>query len=231
VLTFSPAARAGVALAALLLVAMLATLIAVLVSLESTRSEIRTTRAGVVDTDQRLQRASRQLQPLLGGEARRRIGSTAGALGHALDQLPEAARRARQGVDAATFLASTLDEAQLPRALTSLRTLADAALTAARPGVHSLDACDASLRRRPPGASGQLGCLLRTVPNIRALLRSQRRLNRKSTTTQLRQLSLMQRTYELLAQSLAIQRETLEHARSIDRKTGGTAPAGPLGGG
>lgn len=235
-LTLTPAARAGVALAGLLIVGMLAVLVSVLISLESTRSEIRTTRAGVVDADQRLQRASRNLRPLLdavqpltGGDTRRRVRHTTTALAAAVDRLPEVARRAGEGIDAATFIASTLDRAGLEQALSSVRSLADATRTAAQPGARSLDACDASLRSRPPGARGQIGCLLRTVPNIRALLRSQRRLNRKSTRTQVTQLSVTQRTFQLISESLAIQRELLEHARSLDRKTGGTAPTTPLG--
>jgi hypothetical protein len=213
VLVVSPAARVGVVLGALLLVGMLATLIAVLVSLEGTRSEIRTTRAGVVAADGRLARVTRGLEPLLaataplgGRGARRRLRRTTGTLADSVDQLPALAERAGEGVDAATFIATTLDRSDLRRSLSSLRALADAGL-----------------------AGDGFARLLRAFPDVPALLRSQRRILQISTSTQREQLAVSKRTLGVLTESLAIQRETLEHARSLDRKTGGTVPATPLG--
>lgn len=195
-LAVSPAARVAVGLAAVVLVGMLAVLIAVLVSLEGTRSEIRTTRAGVVAADQRFQRVAEQLEPLLaataplaGDGARRRLRGTTVKLADSVEQLPALADRAKQGVEAATFIATTLDRSGLRKTFLAVR----------------------------DGLS-----------RIRALLGSQRALTHVSTRTQLSQLSITRRTFALLSESLAIQREILERTRSLDRKTGGPAPTTPL---
>ena len=220
----SPAARLGVAFAGLVLVGMLAVLIAVLFSLEATRSEIRTTRATMVEAELRFQRVTQQLDPLLGDGGQARLARRGRELSDAVGELPGLAQDARAGLDAALVVAGELDGAELGGTLTAVRS-ALSGLSA--PPAGSMKACDDRLRRGSPTAPGQAGCLLRSVPNIRSLLRSQRRLNRISTITQKRQLSITQRTYELLAESLAVQRETLERARSIDRKTGGPPPAVP----
>src|SRR4051794_3974144 len=192
---------------------MLATLIAVLVSLEGTRSEIRTTRAGVVAADRRLARVTRGLEPVLAATrplaaagARRRLRKTTGTLADSVDQLPALAERARDGMDAVTFIAATLDRSDLRRSLSSLRVLADTAL-----------------------AGDRFARLLETFPEVPALLRAQRRLLRASVSTQQGQLSVLERAFAVLSESLTIQRETLDHARSLDQKTGGAAPATPLG--
>jgi hypothetical protein len=169
VLTLSPAVRAGAVVLALLLVGMLAVLIGVLISLESTRSEIRTTRAGVLAADHRSARLKHELDPLLDAAAPLAGDGAQRALGHA-------ATRAGQAVDAVTSIATALD---------------------------------------------------RTLPNVQALLRSQRRLNRRSVSTQRIQLAVLRRSYALLAQSLGIQREVLQHTRSLDAKPGGQLPATP----
>jgi hypothetical protein len=186
-------AAAGVAL---VLVGMLAVLVALLISLEGTRSEIRTTRAGVVAADRRFARLAGELEPLLrvaapltADDGRRRLGRAATRAAASIDELPGLADRAREGVDAATFLATTLERSRVPGTLSSVR---------------------------------------RTLPDALAVLRSQRRLTRVSTVTQRQQLAIITRTFALLSESLGIQRELLDRTRSIDRKTGGPAPATPL---
>ena len=229
-------ARIGVALAALLLLGMLGTLIAVLISLEGTRSEIRTTRMGVLDTDVRLRHVTDQLSPVLSAVApltsessTRTVRQTGRSLVTAANQVPALSDDAHRAADAAGYIGQTLQGAQLAPTLSSLRGLASDAHPAlpslARllssldaPGPQSLAACEQRLRVRAPAQPGQLGCALRFVPDIRALLVDLRRLNTTSTRIQAS-------TLATLRTSLAIQQETLTHVRSIDEKTLGPAPA------
>jgi hypothetical protein len=264
-------AKIGVALLGLVLLAVLGVLIAVLSSLEATRSELRTTRMGVVAVDQRVERVTGQLDPLLAATepltqrpARKRLRRAGSQVSTALDNLPELTIRAREGVDAAVYLAQDVQDADLGGTLRAVRALADAGLAGDRltrlldagqtvlagldaaalrrivgrvdHGVADLDrvpprsiaACDTRLRSNAPTADGQVACLLRTVPNLRALLRAQLRANRKSVGTQESQLSVNRRQYDLFKESISIQRELLVHLRSLDRKTGGTAPSTPV---
>jgi hypothetical protein len=229
-------ARIGLALAALLLLGMLGTLVAVLVSLEGTRSEIRTTRMGVVDTDAHLRRVTDQLSPVLSAVAPLTSASSTSAvrrtgrsLGTAADRVPGIGDDARRAADAAGYVGQTLQDARLAPTLSSLRGLASDAHPAlpslARllagldaPGPRSLRACGSDLRLRAPARPGQLGCALRFVPAIHALLLDLRRLNATSTR-------LQASTLATLRASLAVQQETLTHVRSIDDKTLGPAPA------
>ena len=249
-LSLPPSAVVVAVLAGLLLVAILAVLIAVLASLEGTRSEIRTTRAGVTAAEQRFQRITERLSPLLDAAAPlskqasqrdlRRAGRT---LTDAADEVPALARATRSGVGAAIFIAQTLNAADLNTSLTAVRSLADAAVPATRAlvpaanglvaeldrvGNRSLAVCDDRLRTRAPSTPGQVSCLLRIVPNVRALLRSQRDINRATLGTQRDTLLFTRRNHRLFVESLGIQREILQRTRSIDRKLPPpVAPAGP----
>jgi hypothetical protein len=229
-------ARIGVALAALLLLGMLGTLVAVLISLEGTRSEIRTTRMGVLDTDAHLRRVTDQLSPVLGAVApltspssKRTVRRTGRSLLGAADRVPAIGDDARRAADAAGYIGQTLQDAQLAPTLSSLRGLANDAHPALPSlarflssldavGPRSLAACGTRLQERAPAQPGQLGCALRFVPDIRALLVDLRRLNARSTRIQASTLAVLRR-------SLAIQQETLTHVRSIDDKTLGPPPA------
>ena len=235
VLSIPVSGRIAVAFAGLLLLGVLAVLIAVLVSLEGTRSEIRTTRMGVTAAEQRFERVTERLQPLLDATApladessRADLREAGRSLSEAAGDVPALADDARRGVGAATFIAQTLQAADLGGSLTGVRWLTDSATRLLadldQDGRRSLTACDRQLQTGAPSDSGQVACLLRVVPNIRALLRAQRRLNRTSVKTQRGTLSLNRRIHALLAESLSIQREILERTRSLDRKTGGPAP-------
>ena len=236
VLSLPSSGRIAVGLAAVLFLAILAVLIAVLVSLEGTRSEIRTTRMGVTDAEQRFQRVTDRVQPLLDAAAPlteessqrdlRRAGRT---ISEAAGEVPALANDARRGVGAAVFIAQILNAADLG---TATRTLVPALTRLLaeldRGGSRSLATCDDRLRTRAPSARGQIGCLLRTVPNVRGLLRSTRRINRESLGTQRDTRLITRRIQRLFAESLTIQREILERARSIDRKLPPpVAPPGP----
>jgi hypothetical protein len=217
--TLPAGAVIALALGGLLLMGMLATLIAVLVSLEGTRSEIRTTRAHLTNVDQRVERVTGQLSPLAAGvaplttpQARRDLKATTRALPEAVAQLPSALRALRALTDAA------LMHGRLPRALDG----ADGFFSALQqPGAASQATCDARLRRRAPIVAGQIGCLLRTAANARTLLSSQRRLTGRSVRVQLDNLGLTRQVVQLMSQSLAVQRETLAHVRAVDRKLPG----------
>jgi hypothetical protein len=243
-------AKIAVGVAGLALVGILVVLIAVLASLEGTRSEIRTTRMGVNEAEQRFQRITAQLEPLLAavepladGTSQRDLARTGRSLTRAADKVPGLADDARRGLDAAVFIASTLRSADIEGALGAVRSATEAIVRDVLPaasvllddldlsearssllaeldtrGALSVKTCDTRLRDLPPSASGQLGCLLRTVPNMRLLLRTQRSILRSSDLTQ-------KRIATMLAESLAIQRGIREHVRSLDQKTGGTSPA------
>ena len=182
-------------LAALLLLGMLGTLVAVLISLEGTRSEIRTTRRGVLDTDVHLRRVTNQLSPVLSAVApltstssTRTVRRTGRSLVAAAARVPAIGDDAHRAADAAGYIGQTLQDAQLAPTLTAVRGLASdghqalpglsrliAALDA--PGPQSLTACTTRLRVGAPAQPGQLGCALRFAPDIRSLLVDLRGLN------------------------------------------------------
>jgi hypothetical protein len=143
----------------------------------------------------------------------------------AAGRVPAIGDDAHRAADATGYIGQTLQEAQLAPTLSAVRGLASdghqalpsltrllGALDA--PGPQSLTACATRLRVGAPAQPGQLGCALRFVPDIRALLVDVRRLNATTLAT--------------LRQSLAVQRETLTHVRSLDEKTLGPAPASVL---
>jgi hypothetical protein len=205
------------ALAGLLLVGMLAVLVAVLASLEGTRSELRTTRKGVIAAERRSAHLDRQIQPLLqttgaltSAPNQRRLRQTGQQLSAAAGQVPPLADDAHRGVDIAGFIAGTLRAADLGSATVAVRTLADAAVPAARQLLPVTDH------------------LLPSIETVQDLLRAQLDANRKTLSTQRLTLGHTQRIEALFDQSLTIQREILERTRSLDRKTGGTAPPTPV---
>ena len=248
-LELTPTARLGVALGALLLVGVLAVLIAVLVSLEGSRSEIRTTRLGVTQAEERSERLAEQVRPLLEAAAplvtdasQRELRRTGRDLSEAAGQVSPLAEDARRGVGVATFIAQVLHGAELGPSLGAVRSLADAALPATlrlvpaaaglsaeldRTASSSTASCDRQLRSAAPSARGQVACLIRTAPDIRALLRSQRDINARTLATQTDTLSYTRRIHALFVQSVAIQREVLARTKSLDDKTGGPAPLRP----
>ena len=193
----------------------------------------------VSETEQRVERLTDRLQPLLGlaapltdDSSRRDLRRAGESVSDAAGEVPALASDARRALRAAIFIAQTLQGADLGGSLTAVRSLADAAEPAARQlvptitsllleldrgGTRSLAECDRRLSTRAPSARGQIGCLLRTVPSIRGLLR-------RSLATQRTTRSFTRRIHRLFAESIVIQREILERTRSLDRKTGGPAP-------
>lgn len=244
-LALPPLGFVALALAGLVLAAMLATLVAVLVSLEGTRSELRTTRSNLVALDSRVQRVQRQVDPVLAAAKpldAAQVARTAGSLTRAAKRVPGLADDATEGVRLADAIAGQLGRSNLGTVLPAVGDLAMTALAGDRlargldgidavvgglrePGAGTQATCDRRLRSRPPIASGQVGCLLRTVVNVRTLIASQRRLTARSIRVQLDTLSLTRQTTRLLTDSLTIQRELLSRVAAIDRKL-----PGPTGG-
>ena len=154
---------------------------------------------------------------------------------------------ARRAADAAGYIGGALHDGQLTTTLIALRGLAGDAASGERlvlaldgasrvlpvaarmlsaldtPGPQSLAACESRLRVRAPSQPGQVGCLLRIVPEVRRLLADVRQLNRTS-------IRIQGETLTQLRSSLAVQRETLTHVRSLDNKTAGPAPSTLPGG-
>lgn len=252
-LAFGRGARLTAALGALGVVGILALLGAVLISLEGTRSEIRTTRERAEEAEARFERVTGKVEPLLEAvqplataSAGRELRRTTREVAKAAGEVPALADTARDATDTAATIATQLEQADLPGTLGSVRALlersdlpatlssvralldrpalagliegGDRALSELRRlPVTSLARCDRLLTGSDRQAEGRVGCLLRTVPNLRALLRSLRRLNRISATTQVT-------TLGVLKQSLSVQQDTLKSVQSIDRKTIGPAP-------
>lgn len=240
-LTATSGQRAVVVLAGLLLIALVVGIALVLVSLERTRADVRTTRADVTDVTDRVQRLDGQLAPLLtsvgalttaAGGPKLRTGLR--DAGTAVSALPGLARDAETGLDALGLVTDAVGRSDLA---TVLPAVAAALARAQRPGsglargldgatrlpaglrdpdVPSQATCDRRLLTR--AGIDQLGCVLRTLPNARRLLSDQRRITSRSLRVQLATATVTRRTEALLVQSLGVQRELLVVARSLDRK-------------
>lgn len=248
-LRLSAPVRIVLAIAGLLLLGILAVLVAVLVSLESTRTEIQVTRGVVTAAENRVQTLSDGPSPLLeataplagaGAQAdvRRALRRAAGAIGI----IPGLSEDVTRGVSAAAGLAGEVQAAGLVETLATARRLADVATPAvqdlgarASALLASLDAtggsireCSQRLRTLAPSQPGQVACVLRFVPNLRALVRRVRTVLDSSLSTQRGTRRLTRSTLARLEESLGVQREILVHVRSLDQKTGGPAPTAPL---
>ena len=203
VVSIPRSARIAAALGGILLLGILAVLVAVLVSLEGSRSEIRTTRVGVTEAERRSQRLAERLRPLIDAtlpltekSSQRDLRRAGAAISDAAGSVPALADDARRGVGAAAFIAETLQGSDLGHSLAALRLLTDTAVPALRD----------------------------LAPSAVRLLKSQRDINSESLATQRATLELTERIQALFVESLAVQRETLGRVRSLDRKTGGPVP-------
>jgi hypothetical protein len=198
-------------------IAMLALLATQIVLLEDQRETVNTQRAiaqrqihealPVLEGAQPLVRDVRSAQPWL-----RAAGLRLDGLARATAPLVTDLRAARAGdaARATIALADNLLHADLGRATRSVVRIAGvtddlrAALRETR---------DRDLLRRAAVAAD-------SVPEIERMQREALRLQRETVAIQ-------RRSHAILRQSLAIQRTTAQHAASLDRKTGGPAPAVP----
>jgi hypothetical protein len=214
-----PAAPLAFIAAGVLLLAILAVLVAVLVSLEGSRSEIRTTRMQVSSADARVQRITTSLVPLLEAvkpltttSSRRRLGSDRGVLTQAAGRVPGLADDTQSVLGTTSSIAQVLSTSDLGRTLGGVRALTDATLSDGRLG-HVLTGADRVLGAIDTRALSQGLPALRTLPDIRRRLQT---LQAQGLHTNRR----ADQTLAVLQESLAVQRETLVHARSLDRKVG-----------
>ncbi len=241
--TFSVAARVVAGLGGLLLFGVLAVLVAVLLSLEGTRDEVASTRAKLEQTDARVQRLSSgfgpvldAVMPIVSKASRREVRRTARQLTDATGRIPALAGDVDSTVGIVGAIAREVEAGNLRGSLSAVRDLAGTLVPAGErassflsgldvPGARSVSACDERLKTRAPARAGQIGCLLRLMPNIRGVLKAQRRLLRRSLDVQTATRDGTGDVLALLRDSLAVQRELLVHIRSLDAKTGGTVPA------
>ena len=188
--------------------AMIGLLATQIVLLEDQRQTVNTQRAiaqrqirealPVLEGVQPLVRDARAAQPWL-----RRAGGRLDRLTRDATPLVAELRAARLGdaTQAVVALADDLlsaDVGRATRSVTRIAAVTDELSSALR------ETRDRDLLRRAAVASD-------AVPEIARMTRDALRLQRRS--------------YAILRQSLAIQRSTEQHAASLDRKTGGTAPA------
>lgn len=127
-------------------------------------------------------------------------------------------RPAGESLEAVTIAAEAL-----PRVMRGIDTL----LVDAIPLVRSLGAGDRMVRL--------IDTAQHALPRVEGLLaetlhvqRRTLRIQRRTLRVQLASFHAQIRNLRMFSESLAIQRETLEHTRSIDRKTGPAPPATPV---
>jgi hypothetical protein len=138
-LSIPRSAQVAAALGGVLLLGILAVLVAVLVSLESSRSEIRTTRVGVIQAEERSERLARRLQPFLDAtvpltekSSQKSLRRAGRSIVDAAGSVPGLAEDARRGVGAAAFIAGILQASDIGNSLAALRLLTDTAVPVLR---------------------------------------------------------------------------------------------------
>jgi chaperonin cofactor prefoldin len=174
--------------------------------------EIGSTEDHVTALDERVERAERVARPLY-DEASGFAEDVEPAAGDAAAALHSARQFLRPVADDGVDVSAALD--RLPNLALSAQRLAAAALPAAQSADAVLQAAeDQDLVTRAVESRFILGELLEVQ---RETLETQR----ETLTVQIRSLETQRRAVRKLGRSLGIQRSTLKHVRSIDRKTGG----------
>jgi hypothetical protein len=145
---------------------------------------------------------------------------------------PEAtARRTRALIAELLPLARGLRAENAPQALAESATLAQRLLAAGAPQAIAETATltrrllETGAVERGARAAEQAARAAARIDEVIALQREAVTLQRRSLAINRRSLAIQDRTQAILLESLGIQRQTLTHAESIDRKTGGPAPA------
>ena len=230
---------AGIALGAVL-VAVLGVLIAVLVVLEDSRTHIQAQdhkiaklQGGADPLLAEARPAVRQAEPLI--KSVRRLISPAGesleSLTTATDSVPRLVMGADLLLTQAIPLLRSLHAADAPGAIVSVSRLTDS-LAAGDRAVRMVDGANDALGEidrtnlipRASGALPRFAELLSTLVRVqKRTLRTQDRTLRTQKVT----LRTQRRTTNLLFESIRIQREILEHTRSIDRKIPGPTAGAP----
>jgi hypothetical protein len=165
-----------------------------------------------------------QAEPLL-RRARRLLtpaGQSFESISTAADQVPRLAMGADLVLSEAVPLLQALNASNAPAAIASVGRLSDA-LAAGDRLVRTVDAANATL-----GQLERTNLIPQTseaLPRFEGLLLELARIQKRTFRTQVKSLRTQRRQLDATFESLAIQRETLEHTRSIDRKTGPALPA------
>jgi hypothetical protein len=171
--------------------------------------------------------ALRQTEPLL-RRVRRLLtpaGESFASLTTAADQVPRLVAGADLLLSEAIPLIDSLNANDAPAAIGAVGRLVEA-LAAGDRLVRMVDAADqtlAELERTQliPRASD-------AIPRFEGLLIELAQIQKRTLRVQIRSFRTQRRQLAATLESLAIQRETLEHTRSIDRKTGPAPPATPV---
>jgi hypothetical protein len=232
-LRVSPLAYLAGIFAAVLLLTMVGLLIMQLAVLKDSREHIQA-------QDHKIAQIQHQTDPLIADakpavaeaeplirRARRLIapaGESLDSLTAATDQVPRLAMGADLLLSESIPLIRSLKATDAPGAIAALGRLADS-LSAGDRLVRMVDATDSTLAELErtqliPRASDAL-------PRFEGLLVELATIQKRTFRTQVKSLRTQRRQLDATFESLAIQRETLEHTRSIDRKTGPAPPATP----
>jgi hypothetical protein len=233
-LRLSPLAYLFAIVAGVLLVSVVALLIAQVVILKDSQSHIQAQDHKIATLQGQANEIARdarpaidEAQPLL-QRAQRLFAPTEAAL----DDVSGVARDVPRIVMGADLLLSeaipliqALNANDAPGALASVHGLVHA-LVATDRLVRTVDSANALLAdlhdtRFIPRASA-------AIPRFEGLIVTLAQIQRRTLAVQRQTLRVQRRTFRLFQQSVEIQRETLEHTRSIDRKTGPTPPQTPV---
>jgi hypothetical protein len=131
-------------------------------------------------------------------------------------RLETTARDARRLFGAATPLVEDARLRELPAAVQRGGALAQRLLATGAP-----EAIAVTARAAREALEGRLAS---RVAEAARTARTAVHVAREGLAMQRRLLAIQEQAFAVLRESLAIQRQTLQHAESIDRKTGGSAP-------
>ena len=233
-LRMSPLGYLAGIFAAVLLVTMVGLLIMQLAVLKDSREHIQAQDHKIAQiqhqTDPLIADAKpavAQAEPLL-RRARRLLtpaGESLESLTAATDQVPRLAMGADLVLSEAVPLLQALNASNAPSAIASIGRLSDA-LAAGDRLVRTVDAANDTL-----GQLQSTNLIPKTsdaLPRFEGLLIELARIQKRTFRNQVKSLRTQRRQLNATFESLAIQRETLEHTRSIDRKTGPPVPGSPV---
>jgi hypothetical protein len=225
--TLPPLAWAALFGAGFLLLLLVAGIATQIVILQDSRNHIRAQDAKLAlavsaarEAAPKARATARQVVPLI-RDARpvvRQIGEAIDPLSTATESLPRLVRNSQAVARYALPVLSDVARVDVAHILEGIHTATDAALYRARLA-RALDATNEMLDR--VRSEDLIRLSARAARDAPQLVRLQRRLLRVQIAT----LKTQRQSLETQLTTLAVQQEALVHIRSIDRKTGGTAPA------
>jgi hypothetical protein len=233
-LRVSPLGYLAAISAGVLMVAMVALLIAQLTILADSREHIQAQDHKIATLQGEARQAARDLEPAveeaepLLRRARRLLtpaGQSFDSLTAAADTIPRIAAGADLLLTESIPLIQALNLSDAPGAIAATGRLADALVENDR-AVRAIDATNRVLaaveqEQLIPRSS-------RALVRFEELLVDVAQIQRRTLRTQKASLRTQRRQLDATLESLAIQRDLLEHTRSIDRKTGPAPPVTPV---